>query len=473
MRVFVRSSMTMSPRVDFPVFQEVEDVGGLGVGQLVGLGHERAGRFAGVADLLEGPLLLGQDADRHDPEDVALEGLAHFIDLEDHVEELVPRHVHPQSRHGAPDVGIEDDVELVLFPQPEDDVAQVGVLELRAEEIAGVSLRGVRDRPGLVLLGLGGLRLPGRDRLFGLDFRLNRWLDRLLRRLLGRGLDGRRRGLGYGRDLRRNDGRGEGDRPVPRAGVDPERSGLAELEDETGDGVWRRLLELAHPEDVHAALADRAGQGGPVEGRVVEIHDEPEGPFQGEDVHDGLPSETGRDVHGLALPGNDDVGKRGRRPARGVQLLLDLRRDDVPARPQDADELDNRPALVHGQGEGKGLGERQEERGPSGRVGLDPDVAQEPGFSGGQGGCGGRRPGPQPDDEHGRQVEAVGGRDPGPRSAGVDDDLDGRPAGRDRDLSRRDGGLAGGAQAGRSKQETQDGEDKAAALPVHVRAPLK
>ena len=154
-RVLVRSSTMISPRVETLGLEEGGDVLGLGVGQGDRLDHDRPGELLA---LLEPPLVLlfpGQDGDGRDAEDVAFDRLAHLVLLEDDVEGLVPGDVLEIDGDRAPDLGVEDDVEGGDVGEVEDDVPEVGVLELHADDVAGVLLLVPDDRLGLELALLG------------------------------------------------------------------------------------------------------------------------------------------------------------------------------------------------------------------------------------------------------------------------------------------------------------------------------
>ena len=66
--------------------------------------------------------------------------LAHPVVAEDDIEGLVPGDGLQVAGDGPPDVGVEDDVQVGELGQVEDDVPEVGVLELEADDLAGVLL---------------------------------------------------------------------------------------------------------------------------------------------------------------------------------------------------------------------------------------------------------------------------------------------------------------------------------------------
>ena len=136
--VFVRSSIVISPLADFLGVEERHDVPGLGVGQGDGLDDQRAGQLLALPELSLLLVLPGQDAHRGDAQDVALEDLAQLVVPEEDVEGLVPGDFLEVAGDDAPDLGVEDDVQLGEVAEVEDDVPEVGVLEFQGDDLTGV-----------------------------------------------------------------------------------------------------------------------------------------------------------------------------------------------------------------------------------------------------------------------------------------------------------------------------------------------
>ncbi len=444
---------------------------------------QRAALLAGVEELLLLGLLGGQDGHGRDAHDVAFQSLAQLLVLQDDVQELVPGDIVEAAGDGALDLVVEDDVEADFLAQPEDDVADIGVLELGAVALARVLLHGVVDRQGGVFAGLGlGFRLGRSVFGFGRRGRLDGRRGRC-RRLGGRVL---RKGLGFRTDrsvsavaglrLGRGDGGGGGGRtgaeadpqPVGRGGQ-RERPGLGQVEDQAGDGVGIAGHELPDPDGFDAIAAQRALFGRPDVVGVEDVDDEPEGVVQGEDVGQGGPAQAGRDFETPVLLAEGGGPKLGRGPGRAGQGLLDLGRDGIgPASALDLLQLDDECPRFRGDPVRDFLGQGQDQDGAGVGQGFGPQPVQQ-GLAarnaGRLGPAAGAELEPQLGGGDGRGVGCLeqGGRDRRPQ-----DDAGGHGGGDDGDGVHRGRRLGPGGQE-RQQQHGRAGEPNES--PFHVIAP--
>ena len=115
----------------------------LGAGVAQGARHrrQRAGERLRFGQLLALRLFVGQDRQRRDADDGAVDHVAKTIGAQDDVERLIPGHVPQRDVNRPLDRRIDDDVQAADLGERAEHGAQIGALKIQADRKAGKALR--------------------------------------------------------------------------------------------------------------------------------------------------------------------------------------------------------------------------------------------------------------------------------------------------------------------------------------------